>query len=178
MWSNYLKENDCDYINVVFYSSKPKMLPPPISSFTWATRLFNPFLSTSHDALAFANCWVSSWEPCRSCRSSPLRSCSAILRSARVLLTALVYRRIQEKPPVITCRGRRVHSHSNIKRGKSKVWRKLAALSAESAAWEEGCENRKASPTLIVGLDGCSSEVTLLSAWWAGLVRFSSSNNR
>lgn len=89
-------------------------------------RLFNPFLSTSHDALAFANCWVSSWEPCRSCRNSPLRSCSAILRSARVLLTALVYRRTQETPPVIMCRGRRVHSYSNIKRGKSKVWRKLA----------------------------------------------------
>lgn len=56
--------------------------------------------------------------------------------------------------------------------------KKLATLSAESAAWEEGCEIRKASPTLIVGLDGCSSEAALLSARWAGLVRFSSSNNR
>lgn len=58
-------------------------------------RLFSSVLSTSHDAFAFANCWVSSWEPCLSCRNSPLRSCSATFRSAKVLLTALVCRQTQ-----------------------------------------------------------------------------------
>ncbi|TNN48604.1 hypothetical protein EYF80_041191 [Liparis tanakae] len=48
-------------------------------------RLLSTVISTSHDALALANCCVISCEPCLPCRNSPLKSCSATFRSAKVL---------------------------------------------------------------------------------------------
>ncbi len=115
---------------------------------TCVMRLFSSVLSTSHDALAFVNCWVSSWEPCLSCRNSPLRPCSATFRSAKVLLTALDYRERQVMH-VRVCVGILVCVCVCV-----------------------------TPPTSIVGLSGCSSVAALLSVCWVGLIRFSSSNSR